>query len=739
MSFIGFNAAGVTPLDPDGKTPPPQPAQGAGPSYPTGAPPQGAPAGPQPAPRPELWANIPQQMRQRRQWCMAAPDKRPLTITGENASTDNPATWGSFDEVAAKAKETNRFIGFMHVKGDGITVIDLDKKPNTSIERLARFDKILKTFSGTYAERSRSGNGYHIVLEGTLPDKGLHRDGVELYSDKRFMIYTGDVLEGRPVTLANHQPMLDVLVKEISKASDYQQADMAEVPSALTDNQVWEQLTKASNSAKCLELFHVKDGAFDTLTVRKDNGEPFNSASDVDFALIDMIGHFTKSNEQLYRIYDGSGVGKREKAKKRGRELLNRALRKLRAEQQAIESTAQFFKSHAGGCFNFTQATRPSDGFTLLTDDDLEGLPPLQWIVKDIIPNRGVGTIYGSTMTFKTFLTLDMLMHIAHGITWFGHRVRKTSAVYTPFEGKGGVPKRVKALRKKAKKLGLDGTGIKFLLEAKNLRDKNDRAKLIAVLKAEAPTGIVCIDTLAQAGPGIDENKSEGMGEMIAIFQEIAEATGWVVAAIHHAGKNASAGQRGWSGLEGALDFSIACYRKEAEEGKGGNEGKPERTYFETYKVKDAESGEEFDFGVEVVILGTDEDGDDITSLIVTDDSVPTLQREETPLERQAREAAQQAKATAELAAIAEQAKKLKRIDNAVWNYLASLNQNGTFPSKRYVEGRIKTDCPTLKLTQIDFRDAFDRLEVEQRVRNEGTHSAGKWRAIDNFADGNDL
>ena len=338
-------------------------------------------------------------------------------------------------------------------------------------------------------------------------------------------------------------------------------------------------------------------------------------------------------------------------------------------------------------------------------------------------------------MTYKSFLMLDMLFHIANGMKWFGHRVKKTCAVYTPFEGKGGVPKRVQALRAKAKKLGMTDTGIKFLLEAKNLRDPNDRANLIALLKAEAPHGIVCIDTLAQAGPGIDENGSEGMGEMIAIFQEIAEATGWVVVAIHHAGKNAAARQRGHSSLEGALDFSVACYRTEEEKDADGGVKKEARTYFENWKVKDAASGSEYPFDVEVVLLGEDEDGDEETSLAIVDPKVTTPAREESPLEKQMREAAAQAKATAELAKIEEQRKVKKRADNAVWNYIADLNLKGMFPSQNYVWGNIFLYRPTVKLKQPEFREAFDRLEVEKRITNEGTYHKPKWRAIDNFAD----
>src|SRR5690606_31290231 len=116
-------------------------------------------------------------------------------------------------------------------------------------------------------------------------------------------------------------------------------------------------------------------------------------------------------------------------------------------------------------------------------------------------------------------------------------------------------------------------------------------------------------DTLAQAGGGIDENSSEGMGQMIEIFQELQRNLGGVVNVVHHTGKDASRGMRGHSSLRGALDFAIECRRVDGAD--------KYRAQLVLDKVKDGEDGRVIDFSMERVFLGQDEDGDDVTSLVV--------------------------------------------------------------------------------------------------------------------------
>ena len=92
-------------------------------------------------------------------------------------------------------------------------------------------------------------------------------------------------------------------------------------------------------------------------------------------------------------------------------------------------------------------------------------------------------------------------------------------------------------------------TNMRYITDRMNLRQQADRDKLVQTLtECGWAGGVLCIDTLAHAANGIDENSSE-MGEMIAIFRELQHRLGGVILIIHHSGKSQERGMRGWSGL----------------------------------------------------------------------------------------------------------------------------------------------------------------------------------------------
>jgi hypothetical protein len=78
--------------------------------------------------------------------------------------------------------------------------------------------------------------------------------------------------------------------------------------------------------------------------------------------------------------------------------------------------------------------------------------------------------------------------------------------------------------------------------------------------------------------------------------------------AVHHAGKDASKGSRGWSGIKAAADAQIEVLRHE--------DGQRE---IHLEKMKDGEDGVRFGFKLETVEIGTDEDGDRITSCVAVE------------------------------------------------------------------------------------------------------------------------
>lgn len=241
--------------------------------------------------------------------------------------------------------------------------------------------------------------------------------------------------------------------------------------------------------------------------------------------------------------------------------------------------------------------------YKLRSGDDLLSSEPIAWRVKGVIPEQGIGAIFGPSGCGKSFLAIDLAMSIAKGGDWFGHKVKRYPVLYVCLEGEAGLSVRVKAYN--ALK-GQIPRGIDFIDQPLNLLRPTDVRDLVAVITDRAvPHGVVIIDTLNRAAPGMDENSSVDMGQAVAAAKAVQASIGGMVLLVHHTGKDASKGMRGHSSLHAALDAAIEVRR----------EG--DCREWSVAKAKDGADGGGHQFKLEVVDLGLDSDGDPITSCVV--------------------------------------------------------------------------------------------------------------------------
>ncbi|PKM01764.1 MAG: hypothetical protein CVV17_06625, partial [Gammaproteobacteria bacterium HGW-Gammaproteobacteria-7] len=445
----------------------------------------------------------------------------------------------------------------------------------TTPEDAARFESIIAGLQ-SYTERSRSGKGFHIIVKGQI-GKGRRRDGVEVYSQERFLICTGDVHCDLPVD--DRQVVLDRMVSQMPDR-------------AATEHEL---VGDPEPNLPLAERASLDEGELGRL-FRGDWQGRYPSQSEADLALVKLLLPLTETPRECWETFRLSGLGQRPKAKRSGYARSTVALALQHAENDAEQ--VRHGKALADGLF--WKPTPNARHFRLLMDKDLERLPRLRWLVKWIIPDAGIGAIYGDSGTFKSFLTLDLLAHISHGKEWFEQRVTAAPAVYVPFEGQGGIPNRVKAWRLAQTQARLPEGELAFapaddivsnvavIMDPLNLREQADRDKLVLTLTESGwAGGVLCIDTLAHASAGIDENSSE-MGEMIGIFRDLQHRLGGVILLIHHSGKDQARGMRGWSGLHAAMDFVIECQR---DKSTGTREAQ-----FVLTKVKDGSDGRAFAF-----------------------------------------------------------------------------------------------------------------------------------------------
>lgn len=296
-----------------------------------------APAAQQVAP----WQGIPQELRERAQWCVAGADKRPLTASGRAASVTDPTTWGSFEAVCAYASGHGLHIGYVLHESDPFTCIDLDVKDTTTQAELERYWRIVQAFD-SYTEFSRSGEGYHIWVQGT-PNAGCRRDGVEVYSRERFIICTGNAVIDKPI--APRPELLNMLVSEIRAAQATTAVELVEVGEAEPDEAIWQRGADAVNGDKFRRLW---DGKWSAM------GYP--SQSEADLALLSMLAFYTKSNEQVRRLFRISGLGQRDKATKDNR-YIDRTLANIRGRQEREDERAASIEAKCAGLVQQVRAT----------------------------------------------------------------------------------------------------------------------------------------------------------------------------------------------------------------------------------------------------------------------------------------------------------------------------------------------------------------------------------------------
>ncbi|ODM71367.1 hypothetical protein A6452_09335 [Bradyrhizobium elkanii] len=227
-------------------------------------------------------------------------------------------------------------------------------------------------------------------------------------------------------------------------------------------------------------------------------------------------------------------------------------------------------------------------------------------LIKGIIPRVGMTVVWGKPKCGKSFWLFDCLMHVALGWEYRGRRTHQGPVVYCSFEGQSGLETRVEAFRLQR----LDGYigPVPFYLQPITLDLVKEHQALIAAIRAtlgERPAVAVALDTLNRSLTG-SESSDEHMSAYVKAADAIREAFGCAVIIVHHCGHNDER-MRGHSSLVGALDAEISV-RRDSED----------RILVEVELSKDGPAGARVVSTLEAITVGVDEDGDEITSCVVS-------------------------------------------------------------------------------------------------------------------------
>jgi hypothetical protein len=253
---------------------------------------------------------------------------------------------------------------------------------------------------------------------------------------------------------------------------------------------------------------------------------------------------------------------------------------------------------------------------------DSVNLPMTRWMIKDVLPCTGTCMVYGQTQAGKTFVVIDLVMHLLtkSKTEWFGRRIRNrpTGVFYFAMEDIVGARTRAIAWAKEhgcelpANFQIFDGNDF----DLTKTQDAEDIAQVI--LDAIGEGALFVVDTQIKAAPGADEQSSRDTSIMYKNLQRIAETVKGIAMPVTHAGKDVTLGARGSSAQIAACDMAIVVK----------NSGDA-RTWV-VDKNKSGPGGGTGHFTIRRCVVGVDADGDDIDAGVLMLRSAPS--EDKTPL-----------------------------------------------------------------------------------------------------------
>ena len=248
--------------------------------------------------------------------------------------------------------------------------------------------------------------------------------------------------------------------------------------------------------------------------------------------------------------------------------------------------------------------------------DDPGSDQPIQWLLKGILPRMGVGIIYGAPKSGKSFIAFDLAARLACALPWFNVRTPKEpiGTLLLLGEGAGTIRTRLAAFRQAT---GAPMPPIAWATVA-NLASATgiiEARRIIADAKAGMAQrgirlGLIEVDTLASALGLEDENSAPEVTAALKALEGLAAEFDVAVLGIHHAGKNGQ--DRGSSAFRAACDVMLSIERSDAVPGQPDN-----HRQLAVVLNRNGEGDWTANFRLDRVVLGIDEDGDEITSCTV--------------------------------------------------------------------------------------------------------------------------
>lgn len=259
-------------------------------------------------------------------------------------------------------REKHLCFGFVFTKDCPWTIIDFDRKEETTQQEIAYQDQWIQNFK-SYTERSISGLGYHVIIEGKIDEKkypnasGTGASGIrsgtahkkqgivgfELYSQDRFVVVTEDAVTTKEIycrqgelddlcailkkPVTENQDVTDSATEFKIDNSDDFSAEINFYMGELILSPEWEVLSDLFDG-RCNYTYENDS----TKTVYNESYTlSFPSQSEADFKLIAMIAFYCKNDTIVKALFAQSELARRPKATRV--DYLDRMIERVREEQ----------------------------------------------------------------------------------------------------------------------------------------------------------------------------------------------------------------------------------------------------------------------------------------------------------------------------------------------------------------------------------------------------------------------
>lgn len=191
--------------------------------------------------------------------------------------------------------------------------------------------------------------------------------------------------------------------------------------------------------------------------------------------------------------------------------------------------------------------------------------PPIKYMIPEILRERGMAMLYGQSQSMKSFLALDICLHLATGTKGWGREGgEQLNVAYFAAES----PEAMCRDRAQAWQM-LHGVPdekldtFKLFEDVPECRNPEDVAEMaVQVIAQDIKPDIIVIDTLAYFMTGMDENSAKDASLAFSYLKEIERTFNCMVMVVHHMGKSGREA-RGSSAFGAGFDTTMEMKRIE--------------------------------------------------------------------------------------------------------------------------------------------------------------------------------